>query len=243
MIPQIDHNKSVLISVKKSKPLGLQMHKRMKSILNNTISALVLLSCCLGPSSTGWAEEPQPAATVETLRADIAALEREAAVLEEENRGLRQMVTSLNDDEVYIVVDTESNRLFIRQGEHILQTIVVSTGSREQVKEENGRKWFFESPTGVLTVLGKERNPVWIRPDWSYVEENMPIPPKNDPDRIVRDVMGKYSLLLGNGYKLHGTTYKRLLGTAVTHGCVSMDDDDLEMLYKSVAIGTKVYIY
>lgn len=181
--------------------------------------------------------------TVETLHAEVATLEQEAAALEEENRGLRQMIASLSDDEVYLVVDTESNRLFIRQGEQVLQTVVVSTGSRELVKEENGRKWFFESPTGVLTVLGKERNPVWIRPDWSYVEENMPIPPKNDPVRIVRDVMGKYSLLLGNGYKIHGTTYKSLLGTAVTHGCVSMDDDDLEMVYKSVAIGTKVYIY
>jgi L,D-transpeptidase YbiS len=190
---------------------------------------------------------PLPAASQETPEnanlEKVAALEQEAAQLEEENRGLRQMIASLGDDEVYLVVDTESNRLFIRQGEHILQTIVVSTGSRELIKDENGRKWFFESPTGVLTVLGKERNPVWIRPDWSYVEENMPIPPMNDPDRIVRDVMGKYSLLLGNGYKIHGTTYKSLLGTAVTHGCVSMDDDDLETVYKCVAIGTKVYIY
>jgi L,D-transpeptidase YbiS len=215
----------------------------MKSQFSNTIPALVLLSCCLVLSSPGWAGEPQPAVAIETLRAEVAALEQEAAQLEEENRGLRRMIASLGDDEVYLVVDTESNRLFIRQGENILQTIVVSTGSRELVKDENGRKWFFESPTGVLTVLGKERNPVWIRPDWSYVEENMPIPPKNDPDRIVRDVMGKYSLLLGNGYKIHGTTYKSLLGTAVTHGCVSMDDDDLEMVYRSATIGTKVYIY
>jgi len=216
----------------------------MKNILNNTISpALVLLSYCLVIPTMGWAGEPQPAVAIETLRAEVAALEQEAAQLEEENRGLRRMVASLGDDEVYLVVDTESNRLFIRQGEHILQTIVVSTGSRQLVKDETGRKWFFESPTGVLTVLGKERNPVWIRPDWSYVEENMPIPPKNDPDRIVRDVMGKYSLLLGNGYKIHGTTYKSLLGTAVTHGCVSMDDDDLETVYKSATIGTKVYIY
>jgi len=215
----------------------------MKSQFSNTIPALVLLSYCLVIPTTGWAGEPQPAVAIETLRAEVAALEQEAAQLEEENRGLRRMVASLGDDEVYLVVDTESNRLFIRQGEQILQTIVVSTGSRQLVKDETGRKWFFESPTGVLTVLGKERNPVWIRPDWSYVEENMPIPPKNDPDRIVRDVMGKYSLLLGNGYKIHGTTYKSLLGTAVTHGCVSMDDDDLEMVYRSATIGTKVYIY
>lgn len=207
----------------------------------NVIAAMVLF--ILGAFSPSSAAAQEAAGGLQALLANVAALEQEAAELEEENRGLRQMIASLGDDEVYLVVDTESNRLFIRQGEHILQTIVVSTGSRELIKDENGRKWFFESPTGVLTVLGKERNPVWIRPDWSYVEENMPIPPMNDPDRIVRDVMGKYSLLLGNGYKIHGTTYKSLLGTAVTHGCVSMDDDDLETVYNCVAIGTKVYIY
>jgi L,D-transpeptidase YbiS len=96
---------------------------------------------------------------------------------------------------------------------------------------------------GSLTVLGKERNPVWIRPDWSYVEENMPVPPENDPDRLVRGVLGKYALLLGNGYKIHGTTFTDLLGTHFTHGCISLGDDDLEFIYRSVKIGTKVYIY
>ncbi len=101
----------------------------------------------------------------------------------------------------------------------------------------------FESPTGSLTVLGKERNPVWIRPDWSYVEENMPVPAENDPDRIVRGVLGKYALILGNGYKIHGTKYQKLLGTHFTHGCVSVNEHDLELLHDTVVIGTKVYIY
>jgi L,D-transpeptidase YbiS len=75
------------------------------------------------------------------------------------------------------------------------------------------------------------------------VEENMPVPPENDPDRIVRGVLGKYALLLGNGYKIHGTKWTNLLGTHFTHGCISVGDKNLEILYKSVTIGTKVYIY
>lgn len=111
------------------------------------------------------------------------------------------------------------------------------------MKAETGGNWYFETPMGSFTVLGKERNPVWIRPDWSYVEENMPIPPEGDPDRFVHDVLGKYALLLGNGYKIHGTKWTKLLGTHFTHGCISLGDDDLDMIYKSVKIGTKVYIY
>ena len=181
--------------------------------------------------------------TLEVLRAKVAALEQEAVVLEEQNQGLGRMLKEMADDEPYIVVDTENNRLALRQGDKVLLNAVVGTGSRQFVEEETGRNWFFESPLGSLTVLGKERNPVWIRPDWSYAEENMPVPAENDPDRIVREVLGKYALILGNGYKIHGTKYTDLLGTHFTHGCISVGDKDLEKLYKTVKIGTKVYIH
>jgi len=180
---------------------------------------------------------------LEVLRAKVAALEQEAAVLEEQNQGISRMLKEMADDEPYIVVDTENNRLTLRRGEKVLLNAVVGTGSRQFVEEETGRNWFFESPLGSLTVLGKERNPVWIRPDWSYAEENMPVPAENDPDRIVREVLGKYALILGNGYKIHGTKYTELLGTHFTHGCISVGDQDLEKLYKTVKIGTRVYIY
>ncbi len=178
-----------------------------------------------------------------SLREEVASLEQRAEELEAQNRGLRRMLKDLDHDDLYIVVDTEINRLFLRQGDAVLLTAIVGTGSRQFIREETGRNWFFESPQGSLMVLGKERNPVWIRPDWSYVEENMPIPPENDPDRIVRGVLGKYALILGNGYKIHGTTFTNLLGTHFTHGCISVGDNDLEVLYKVAITGTKVYIY
>jgi L,D-transpeptidase YbiS len=153
------------------------------------------------------------------------------------------MLKALEDNNLYIVVDTEGNQLSMRKGEKVLHAAVVGTGSRNAVAEEAGRNWFFETPQGTFTVLGRERNPVWIRPDWSYVEENMPVPAVNDPDRLVRGVLGKFALLLGSGYKIHGTTYKNLLGTHFTHGCISLGDEDLALVHDSAKIGTKVYIY
>jgi L,D-transpeptidase YbiS len=212
-------------------------------ITKKVIEIILLLSCGIMAPFLVWAGDAAAPATIDELREQVQAMEQEAAVLEEENKGLRQMLKEMEDDEIYLVVDTESNRLTMRRGNKILLTAVVGTGSRQFVKEETGRNWYFESPTGTLTVLGKERNPVWIRPDWSYAEENMPVPPENDPDRIVRGVLGKYALILGNGYKIHGTKYTDLLGTHFTHGCISVGDKDLETLYRSVKIGTKVYIY
>lgn len=222
-------------NVPESKECGFENISYLYALCLCVFAAILLFSL----------SKPARAADVpaEVLRDDISKLEEEVAVYEEQNQGLRKLLHDLEDDDPYIVVDTENNRLTLRQGEKVLLTAVVGTGSRQYIEEETGRNWFFESPLGSLTVLGKERNPVWIRPDWSYVEENMPIPPLNDPDRIVREVLGKYALILGNGYKIHGTKYTELLGTHFTHGCISVGDKDLEYLYKNVKAGTKVYIY
>ena len=202
------------------------------------VSAFLMLSC-----APAWAGTTAVPLSLEELRSHVEALQQEATQLEEENRGLRRILAAQEDHELYIVVDTEGNRLTLRQGNAVLHTATCGTGSRQFIKAETGTNWYFETPMGSLTVLGRERNPVWIRPDWSYVEENMPVPAENDPDRIVRGVLGKYALLLGNGYKIHGTMWTNLLGTHFTHGCISLGADDLEVVYKSVKTGTKVYIY
>ena len=192
------------------------------------------------PCFAGEAKAPEP---IEVLRNKVQNLQQEVTRLEEENKGLKLMLKGFEDDEPYVVVDTESNQLTLRQGTAVLHKAVCGTGSRVFIEGETGTNWYFETPMGSFTVLGKEWNPVWIRPDWSYVEENMPIPPENDPARYVRGVLGKYAILLGNGYKIHGTKWTNLLGTHFTHGCVSLGDDDLELVYKSVKVGTKVYLY
>jgi L,D-transpeptidase ErfK/SrfK len=189
------------------------------------------------------ADDASRARSIEALRTQAAAHEREAAALEEENRGLRNALAARDEGALYVVVDIENNRLALRRRDRVVHTAVCGTGSRQFIKEETGRNWYFETPTGSFTVRGKERNPVWIRPDWSFVEENMPIPPPDDRERFMRGVLGKYALLLGNGYKIHGTKYTRLLGSRFTHGCVSLGDDDLELLYQAAPVGTKVYIY
>jgi len=222
----------------------LQLCRRMSFLRSLCLGAAVIIILpFIAWTLPALAEDTAASLTTDELRGKVQTLEQEALALEEQNQGLRKMIWELEENDIYLVVDTESNRLSMRQGDKVLRTAVVGTGSRHFVEEETGRNWYFESPTGSLSVLGKERNPVWIRPDWSYVEENMPVPEENDPDRIVRGVLGKYALILGNGYKIHGTMYKDLLGTHFTHGCISVGDADLEVIYRTVKVGTKVYIY
>ncbi len=69
------------------------------------------------------------------------------------------------------------------------------------------------------------------------------IPPEGSKNRKVEGELGKYRLILGEGYLLHGTPFKDSIGMAATHGCVRMRDEDIEWMYDHVPVGTKVYIY
>ena len=56
-------------------------------------------------------------------------------------------------------------------------------------------------------------------------------------------MLGDYKLDLVDGYMIHGTIYKRLMGMPVTHGCIRLYDEDLEAVYNTLSIGSKVYIF
>ncbi len=90
--------------------------------------------------------------------------------------------------------------------------------------------------------LYKQRNPVWTKPDWAFVEEGT-LPPSNPADRRDDVSLGDYSLSLGDGYLIHGTLFQSLLGQPVTHGCIRLGDEDLEYVWRTVRVGTRVLLY
>lgn len=145
---------------------------------------------------------------------------------------------------IYIVVDTAQNRLSLRRGDKTLYTAIVSTGSGARLVDPRDprRGWRFDTPRGVFTVRSKHVNPVWVRPDWAFLEEGLPVPSSAE-ERIEAGVLGQYALGLGDGYFIHGTLYTRLLGTNVTHGCIRLGDEDLEYVFRTVPLGATVFIY
>jgi lipoprotein-anchoring transpeptidase ErfK/SrfK len=69
-----------------------------------------------------------------------------------------------------ILVSTAENRLWVRRGRQTVFTAVVSTGKGTTL-EIAGRKMKFDTPSGRFKIRSKEENPVWVPPDWHYVEE------------------------------------------------------------------------
>jgi len=88
---------------------------------------------------------------------------------------LSQLLVSspeLQAESSYLVVSIEDHRLWYRKGDSVLFTTQVATGSGK-ILESSGSvsRWRFETPRGRLVVVSRDTNPVWVPPDWYYVEE------------------------------------------------------------------------
>jgi hypothetical protein len=71
------------------------------------------------------------------------------------------------------------------------------------------------------------------------------IPPLHSPQRRIPDALGPVKLMLGDGYLIHGThRYNEgSIGTAASHGCIRMNNEDVLILRDLVRVGTPVNIY
>ncbi len=168
---------------------------------------------------------------------------KDPAALMAANTKLEAKLRALAPKGVYIVIDTGGSRLYIRNGSDVVRECIVSSGNGNVLEDPaTGKKWTFDTPRGEFTVKSKAREPVWIKPNWAFVEEGESAP-KDYKDRAEAGVLGDYALGIGNGFFMHGTLYTRLLGRNVTHGCVRMGDEDLEALFKASPLGTHVYIF
>jgi L,D-transpeptidase ErfK/SrfK len=157
---------------------------------------------------------------------------------------LRRKVGRRLRDELHIVVDTRANKLYLKKGLTLQWAADCSVGKGGiLVDKKTGRRWEFVTPHGKFVVQNKIVKPLWVKPDWAFVETAEPIPPPEDPKRKVEGELGGYVLNLGDGYLIHGTRTEELLGHSVSHGCVRLGADNLKKLYESVSVGTPVYIY
>lgn len=169
---------------------------------------------------------------------------KQSSALSRDVQRLTRKFSSYTPGQSYLVINTTYNRFTLYRNKEILREGFCSSGSYTRLTNAEGsRHWIFKTPKGKFWIQEKITHPLWIRPDWSFVEEGLPIPPKDDESRYEYGVLGDYAMSLGDGYLIHGTIYKRFLGMPVTHGCVRLNDDDLKTIYNTLNIGSKVFIF
>lgn len=119
-----------------------------------------------------------------------------------------------------LVVDKKAKKLFWKRGPEILKSYPVSVG-----KEGT------ETPEGEFRVKDKIKNPVWYR-------MNQVFPPESPENLLGTRWLG----LDHKGYGIHGTRLPGSIGSAASHGCIRMYNQDVEELFTWVPVGTRVII-
>ena len=158
-------------------------------------------------------------------------------------RILESKLEKLKPVKPYIVVNTTANRFSLRDTNgDTIRTGGCSTGKNEVLIAAK-KRIVFKTPKGIFTVLNKQEDRPWIKPDWAFIEDGLPIPSARSASRVEVGSLGDYALEIGNGYMIHGTLYQRFLGLPVTHGCVRLGDKDLDVVYHTLSKGSKVFIY
>jgi L,D-transpeptidase ErfK/SrfK len=137
-----------------------------------------------------------------------------------------------------VILNIASKRLFyypaIAEGERVqVMTYPIGIG-----------RVGWETPLGDTSVIGKATDPHWYVP-WSVQQEHKemgdPLPPIVPPGPD--NPLGSHVLKLEMpGYLIHGTNQPYGVGMRVSHGCVRLYPENIELLYSMVEIGESVSI-
>ncbi|MFI5142983.1 MAG: L,D-transpeptidase [Thermoanaerobaculales bacterium] len=202
----------------------------------------IVLLCCGGAAVLARLGRPY-VATSFASSAPAVASEQDSLRLVKRAAAAERDIDKVGPKGVYIVVDTYRNRLRLIDKGKAIREAVCSTGTGIVLRDpRNGRQWIFDTPMGERVVERKVAHPVWAKPDWAFIEEGF-LPPKDPNERFDNQSLGDYALYIGDGFIIHGTLFKTLLGRRVTHGCIRLGDEDLEFVYHHAPIGTHVYLY
>ncbi len=115
--------------------------------------------------------------------------------------------------ERWIDVDLSEQRLYAYEGDTVVNTFVVSTGT-----------WQYPTVTGTFKIYVKLR----------YTD-------MSGPDYYLPDV--PYVMYFYKGYGLHGTYWHNNFGVPMSHGCVNLSIPDAAWLYNWASVGTVVRVH
>lgn len=131
-----------------------------------------------------------------------------------------------------IIVDNSDRRLYHVLGNGLAMRYGVSVGRK-------GFLW-----TGSNTVSRKAEWPTWNPPAQMRAREArkghvLPVSMKGG----INNPLGARAMYLGSTiYRIHGTNQPSSIGKAMSSGCIRMANEDVEHLYATVMIGTKVIV-
>jgi len=102
----------------------------------------------------------------------------------------------------------------------------------------------WKTPEGATTIVGRQKDPVWVVPksvrdehaqDGEILPDKVPAGPDNP--------LGQYMFRLGwPSYLIHGTNKPYGVGMRSSHGCIRLYPEDIAVFFDLIPIGTKVTV-
>jgi L,D-transpeptidase ErfK/SrfK len=138
-----------------------------------------------------------------------------------------------------IVVNLPDGRLYYfrtdAQNRRVVETHPISVGQMD-----------WKTPIGTTKIVQKVKNPTWYPPKSvrdKHLQDGDILPPSIPPGPD--NPLGAYALRLGipgGAYLIHGTNNPVGVGMQITHGCIRLYPEDIEVLFGEVALGVDVRI-
>jgi len=106
----------------------------------------------------------------EELRETEQKRQAELSALQNKVASAAKPVEDAPDAGQTIIVSTAENRLYLRRGGQTIFQAICSTGKGTTLAID-GKTKIFDTPIGKFHIKAKEENPLWVPPDWHFVEE------------------------------------------------------------------------
>jgi lipoprotein-anchoring transpeptidase ErfK/SrfK len=107
---------------------------------------------------------------VKGMQKSMSARGQQVASLQSEVASTEKVIEDLHDSSFVITVSTAENKVYAHRNGQLVFEAVCSTGKNETLKA-GGRTMVFRTPIGRFRIQRKEENPLWVPPDWHYIEE------------------------------------------------------------------------
>ncbi len=117
--------------------------------------------------------------------------------------------TRLEQQPLRLVVNVPAYRLDVYEGEQRIRTYTVAVGAPK-----------YRTPRGTFAIARVEWNPWWIPPASDWARNEKPTPPG------WKNPVGRVKMTWRPEYCLHGTPFVTSLGSAQSHGCIRMANED-----------------
>jgi hypothetical protein len=153
--------------------------KQMRRLLRIVVwGTVIALPACARAQSLGTLRQANEGPLVATSdsTAELAGGSRDVEPVEIKFRGRADSLSWVSarkraerSEGFRIVVSLFERQLWVLKGEDTLRVATVAVAKGTELKHGT-QKWLFETPRGLRTVLKKDSMPVWVPPEWHYVE-------------------------------------------------------------------------